>query len=658
VLIACLLLGLPAAGWAQERGRLPAASSDTNTPGIREQAPPKKAASSAVAQRLRRPGEEPEEKAPPTEPQQPAEQQPAETQQPAVVQPPPAGPSYVPPGFAGKFFLLPRGGPPSSDFVPLPDRWRLGFPDWRRYERDFEAPYVKGHWWDPYNQNVLKGDYPIIGQHTFISLSGISDTLFEARRIPAAAKPSSANPNNADFFGKGDQLLLNQNFILSVELFHGDTAFKPRDWELRVTPVFNTTYLDVKETGIVDVDVREGTTRKDHYISLQELFVEYHLADISPNYDFISTRAGIQGFVSDFRGFIFNDNQLGFRLFGNYESNRNQYNVVYFRPLEKETNSGLNRLFETRGQHIGIVNYFRQDFLWPGYTLELSMHYLRDTGPSHLDTNGFVVRPAVIGLAQPHQIDATYVGWTGDGHIGPVNLTHALYYVFGADSKNPIAGRRQDINAQMAALELSMDFDWFRPKLSFLWASGDKNPKDKYARGFDAILDNPNFAGGGFSYFVRQGLPLLSTNLELSGRNSLLPALRSSKIEGQPNYVNPGLFLLGVGADIDITPKLKALVEVNFLRFHHTEPLSLVLFQPHIRHDIGIDYSIGLRYRPFLNENVVITVGGAALSVGDGLKDVYTQETLSFTAKGLESVKNKFPYSMLYSAFMSLTLAY
>jgi len=33
----------------------------------------------------------------------------------------------------------------------------------------------------------------------------------------------------------------------------------------------------------------------------RELFVEYHLGDLSPNYDFVSSRVGIQGFTSDFR---------------------------------------------------------------------------------------------------------------------------------------------------------------------------------------------------------------------------------------------------------------------------------------------------------------------------------------------------------------------
>lgn len=653
-LIACLLWTLPAVVWGTEQVQSPADPSESSAEVVRESSRRSKMPFT-VAQRLRRPGtEESEEKASPEEQRQPAAEQQSE-----AVQPSPLGPTYSPSGFAGRSLLLPAGPPPVPDYVAVPDRWRLGFPGWTRYEQDFEAPYVTGHWWDPYNLNLLKGDYPILGQHIFLNLSGISDTLFEARRIPTASGESSKRPGSADFFGNGSQLFFEQNFILSVELFHGDTAFKPRDWEFRITPVFNMTQLNVKETGVVDINVKEGTTRADHFISLQELFLEYHLLDISPNYDFISTRAGIQGFVSDFRGFLFSDNQLGFRLFGNLEANRNQFNVVYFRPLEKDTNSGLNRLFEQRGQDIAIANFFRQDFLWPGYTLQLSMHYLHDTGPFEIDTNGFQVRPAVVGQALPHKIDATYLGWAGDGHIGPINLTHQFYWVFGADTMNPIANRRQDITAYLTALELSQDFDWIRPKFSFLWASGDGNPRDKYARGFDTIFDNPNFGGGAFSYWVRQGLPLLNTKLELVGRNSLVPSLRSSKIQGQPNYVNPGLFLIGAGADIDITPKLRAILNVNYLRFHQTQSLELLLFQPNINPNIGVDFGLGVQYRPFLNQNIVITAGGAALAMANGLKDVYSQKSLAFTANGLETTKSTLPQgNMLYSTFVSVTVAY
>ena len=579
---------------------------------------------------------------------------------PALAQTTPAGDAdrERPPGYVGR----PLGGHPSPidtspDFVPIPDRWRLGLPNWNRYERPIEAPYVPGRWWDPYNQNVLKGDFPILGQNVFISLSAIADTLFEARRVPTASGVSAANPDSADVFGNGDQLLLNHNFIVSMELFKGDTAFKPRDWELRLTGVFNFNFLQTNENGVVNIDVREGTARNEDHASLQEFLVEYHLGDLTPTYDFLSMRAGIQGFTSDFRGFIFSDNNLGFRLFGNLGSNRDQFNVTYFRPFEKDTNSGLNRLFDTRGQHLGIVNYFRQDFLTLGYTLSLSAHYLHDSGGEHIDENGFVVRPAIVGTPAVHVIDAVYLGWTGDGHIGPLNVTHAFYQVVGRDSRNPISARSAEINAQMAALELSMDFDWVRPKFTFFWSSGDDKPFDDRNRGFDSILDNPNFAGGGFSYWVRQGIPLTSTSLELKGRNSIVPALRSSKIEGQPNYVNPGLFLFGIGADFEVTPKVKVLFQANKILFHRTEALQALLFQDRVRNDVGWDLSLGLRWRPLLIDNVIVSVGGATFIGGSGFRDIYQTQEFRFGPQGLEKVKNE-RNTTLYSGFLSVTLTF
>ncbi|MGH7392141.1 MAG: hypothetical protein ACREM3_22180 [Candidatus Rokuibacteriota bacterium] len=562
-------------------------------------------------------------------------------------------------GAAGPSSTRPVPIQTSPDFVPILDRWRIGFPDWNRYERPLkDAPYTPGRWWDPYNQNVLKGDYPVIGQEYFLAVAAISDSLAEFRRIPLPSNVSAADPGQDEFFGSGDQIFLNQNLILSLEFFKGDTAFRPRDWEFRATPVFNLNYLEANENGVVNIDVREGTTRVDEHVSLQELLVEYHLGDLSPTYDFVSTRAGIQAFTSDFRGFIFSDNQLGFRLFGNLASNRNQFNLVYFRPLEKDTNSGLNRLFETRGQHLGIANFFRQDFIVPGYNVMGNVHYLYDAGDTHFDENGFLVRPAAVGFLNDKTVNGVWLGFNGDGHIGRLNVTHAFYQVLGREKRNPINSRSQDINAQMAAIEASVDLDWLRPRLSFFWASGDRKPADDRGRGFDMIFDNPNFAGGGFSYWVRQGLPLTNTGLELVGRNSLVPNLRSSKIEGQPNFVNPGLFLLNVGLDANLTPKITTFLNVNFLRFHHTEVIERLLFQPDISHDIGIDYSLGVRWRPFLIENVVVTAGVGVLQAGQGLKDLYTEDTFRFGAGGLEREKGDFPYDLLYSAFLSVTLTY
>src|SRR5262249_40572325 len=142
--------------------------------------------------------------------------------------------------------------------------------------------------------------------------------------------------------------------------------------------------------------------------------------------------------------------------FGNYANNRWQYNLVAFDMREKDSNSELNT-FDSRDQVVVIANAYRQDFLWKGYTAQLSFQANLDRGGIHYDTNGRLVRPAPIGTVQEHDVNAYYLGWAGDGHIGRLNLSHAFYEVLGRDDFNGLAGRPVDINAQMAALELSYD---------------------------------------------------------------------------------------------------------------------------------------------------------------------------------------------------------
>ena len=77
-------------------------------------------------------------------------------------------------------------------------------------------------------------------------------------------------------------------------------------------------------------------------------------------------------------------------------------------------------------------------------------------------------------------------------------------------------------NARMAALELSIDKDWMRYKVSGFYQSGDGDPGDGKGRGFDSIFDNVNFAGGPFSFFVHQGIRLTQTAVGLTQRGSLL----------------------------------------------------------------------------------------------------------------------------------------
>ncbi|MEK6674577.1 MAG: hypothetical protein AABZ47_02860 [Planctomycetota bacterium] len=564
--------------------------------------------------------------------------------------------AFEPTGFAGRLrsriVLDALESDPATDaFVPIEDRWRIGFPPYDRLgrRRRLDAvtmsavsgnyQYVKGHWYDPYNQNVLKGDYPIIGQNTFLNLTFTSDISYESRNLPTPSGESTERTSSREFFGRSGQNFVNSNFIMRADLFHGDSAFKPFDWRLRLSPVFNWNYLDVEELGVVNIDVSKGIFREWRDFALQEAFFEVRLADLGEYYDFVNLRIGRQPFISDFRGFVFNEVNQGVRLFGNQDSNRRQWNVVYFYQAEKDTNSDLNT-FDARDQQVIVANYYVQDSLdfefvpesWrKGYTTQFSIHYNHDdqgTQELHFDRNGFLVRPDPVGSFTPHDVKVAYLGWTGDGHVGRLNVDHAFYWALGRDDLNPIAGQKLTVNAQMAAIESSLDIDWIRLRSSLFWASGDRSPQDREGRGFDAIFDNPNFAGGPFSFWNREAIRLLGVNL--TNRNSLLPDLSSSKTEGQASFVNPGLFLINAGLDAEITPKLKAITNASYLWFAHTETLELFLKQPAIPREIGLDVGFGLQYRPYLNNNLIMSIGVSALRPGDGLSETLDSDEVLY----------------------------
>jgi hypothetical protein len=533
--------------------------------------------------------------------------------------------------------LKPEQIPPrSANFGSAADRWDLAMPDWQRYPQQRDVPYVKGHWYDPFNRNKLKGDYPIFGQRWFLNFTGTSDTAFDGRRLPLPSGLDAVNPQSSGFFGRGEQAFAAENLRFSFDLVHGDTSFRPADLRFRFTPELSLNFLQARERGIVNIDPTKGTQRFDTHLGIQEAFVEAKLHDLSPNYDFVSVRAGIQQFTSDFRGFLFSEEQPGVRLFGNLRSNRIAYNLAWFYFLEKNTNSGLNT-FQNRGQQVYVANVYVQDFLAKGYTHEFSFHLNRDNGGLHYDDNGFLVRPAPIGgvvngTIRTHDIQAYYLGWASNGHIGRLNVSHAFYQALGHDTFNAIAGRRVDINARMGALELSVDHDWARYRASFFYASGDSSNRagasrtDGTARGFDSIVDETHFAGTDFSFWNSEGIRLTGTGIGLVSPLSLLPSLRANKEEGQANFVNPGMMVFNLGADFTLTPKLRAFANTNYLRFDRTEPLELLLFQRPIDHSIGTDVGAGVEYRPPLTENIVIRTGASALVPGQGFKQIYNGE--------------------------------
>jgi hypothetical protein len=514
-----------------------------------------------------------------------------------------------------------------GEFVPLPDRWRI-----------MEALGFKFPWYDPYNQNIWKGDKPIHGEDWFLSLLGISDTIVEPRSTPfPTGITSSDDPGQNDIFSGGDQTIFAQTFLVGLIYFKGDTTFKPPEWEYRLTLGFQYNRVDVQDVRVLNIDPRLGTMRDDGFVGLQELFVDKHLRDVSDRYDFDAIRFGVQPFSSDFRGFLFQDLQFGLRLFGNRDNNRWQYNLAWFRRMEKDLNSGLNDPTEPlRDDDVVVANVYRQD--WPvlGYTSQATVVWNRNREDElFFDSNGFIQRPSSLGFEGPRKYDAYYVGYNGDGHWKTFNFTVSGYYLFG-DNTNTFTGRDSDLDAGFFAAEVSKDFDWIRLRAQLAYATGDDDPFDDKSRGYDAIFENPIFAGADTSYWIRQNVPLIGGGgVTLAQRNGLLPNLRPSKEQGQSNFENPGLRLIGVGGDFDLTPLHRVSFNLNELWFDDTRVLEIARNQAPIRDRIGTDASVAWIWRPFMTQNIVLRLSGAALFPGSGMKDLYgTDEDIYYSVLG------------------------
>jgi hypothetical protein len=421
----------------------------------------------------------------------------------------------------------------------------------------------------------------------------------------------------------------------------------PPHIEYRVTLAFNMNYVDVSERRVLFVEPSKGTSRLDGFVGVQEAFVDYHLRNVSARYDFDSIRAGIQPFQLDFRGFLFNDQQLGVRLFGNRDNNRFQYNLAAIWRLEKDTNSGLNDITQRpRKDWVLHANLYRQDFPFVGLTSQASLTWNanRERGDLEIDRNGFPARPALIGNLRARNYDVFYAGYNADGHIGRLNLSASAYGAFGWDRNSIFTGRKGHIRSFFLAAEPSYDINWIRVRGSLLYASGDKDPFDDKEGGFDAIFENPIFAGADTSYWVRQSIPFAGGGraVSINGRNGILNSLRSSKEQGQSNFNNPGTVLIGAGADFDVLPTLRLSLNANHLRFANTAVLQALRNEGSIPKAIGFDLSVAAIYRPKFTQNLVFRASAAVLQPGAGFRDLFAN-----------SDRDKRYVSLLFNAILS-----
>jgi hypothetical protein len=115
--------------------------------------------------------------------------------------------------------------------------------------------------------------------------------------------------------------------------------------------------------------------------------------------------------------------------------------------------------------------------------------------------------------------------------------------------------------------------------------------------------------------------------------------------------------IIGVGTDMDLTPKLKAFVNANYIWMNETEPITIALQTNKARTELGLDLSVGFKYRPLLTENIILSAGVGFFFPGAGYRDIYRRNNVHVPGFGPQEEEGQVD-QYLYNGFLTLTLIY
>ncbi len=458
---------------------------------------------------------------------------------------------------------------------------------------------------NPYQQNILKADYPIAGAW-FLEVNALNTAVYKSRR-------------NLDFSNVfADQIAagtLNyvdhnsfyaENLVFGAEIRRHDDTFVPSPFRLRINGV-----ADYKH------NINAFNAGSDGNAHLFDAFADIRLADFGhDNFDLLFLRGGIQGFRSDFHGLVFNDVGLGGRLFGEAKKNRLRYDVAWFKLFRKNGVSGFIDFSQPSRQQVVIGRLTWEDFLVPGWNSEWSVHYNRD-------------HRKLAGSSETADLDTVYLGAAFNGHVGRWIFNPAFYLVTGtAEHLDAGVLVENDVLGWMGLLDLRYPLDFWTFRLGYLYASGDANGSNSRDSGFDAISDGVVLFGGPLSYWVGENIKFGRGDF-LRG-NSLFPSLRG--VNEPANHINPGLQAVNAGADFTVSPRVQLSGNVNYLRFVETGSYTnrVVI----IDRNAGVEFNFFIRWKPFLrqlNENIVLDNGFAILHPLAGLEGAFQSDRTVFS---------------------------
>jgi hypothetical protein len=475
--------------------------------------------------------------------------------------------------------------------------------DTRYRTYDLEGvPQYGYHLWDTYNQNVIKGDFPL-AEKWFTETDVFQNFVFKERRNLDFSK---VLPDNKFFSHNNFE---DENTVFGTEIRHNDDRFFPADFRFHID-------------GSVDWknDVNAFEHGSEGHAQIFDAFSDVQLHNFgSVNFNQMFLRGGIQNFKSDFHGLIFNDVGLGGRVFGNSLSNRLRYDFVVLKLFQKDAVSGFID-FSKPSQHTVMISRFTwEDFLVKGWNSEWSVHWNHD--PRKIDGSD----------ANQLNLDTYYVGTTLNGNLGRFIFNPAIYGVFGT-ADHLIDGEKvtHDVRAWTSVLDLEYPIDFWKLRVGYVYESGENGGSNSHTdTGFDAISDAVTLFGGPISYWV--GEDIKYGKGDFTRANSFDPSLRG--VNNQANYINPGLQLVNIGFDTTVTPRVTLSFNANWLYFNNigtyatNNVVAGVATTTTIKdHNAGVEENVFIRWKPFLrqiNDFVIIDTGFSVLQPLAGIKDAF-----------------------------------
>ena len=410
-----------------------------------------------------------------------------------------------------------------------------------------------------------------------------------------------------------------QGFSEGKTIVRGE-LFDPDRWKLNLA-IGGYALLDRGSVPLENNFYRREDDDEETDLALEESWLQ-----VAVNKKFgINIRAGIQDYKSDLIGSIYSDTDLGVRVTGTYKGI--DWSLYGTNRLENDLLSDFNQITSFRDQQVYIAHL---QFNIGKTIVKPSIHF-------NIDEEGDHGRGRV---GREEDVETFYVGFTTYGPIGPVNLLTGFYGVFGDQDNVSLVGaiplRDQNVRAFVGYFDVSYPVlnGKITPHTGVFYASGDNDPFDGDATGFDAISDHVDVWGSnGFMIGDRVSLGALGGRTVMR-HDSPYTSLRDT--DANSNFVNPGAVAVNIG--LNTKPFDKLSLDTNFTQFwwRETDSLEAILgalgIPDNLGNTLGFELNMETSYK--LTDKLNVNASGTIYKTNQDLRNVYGDNDIAINITG------------------------